>query len=75
MNGEVQKYTFEDVLDSSVKRIYVGTDGKWPRNRLNSIVGYLEIDDEPVRIDEIKPFCKFLRLLRCAFKNFFRYGA
>nr|pir hypothetical protein T13C2.5 - Caenorhabditis elegans [Caenorhabditis elegans] len=56
LNGEVQKYTFEDVLDSSVKRIYVGTDGKWPRNRLNSIVGYLEIDDEPVRIDEIKPF-------------------
>ncbi|CAI2344090.1 unnamed protein product [Caenorhabditis sp. 36 PRJEB53466] len=56
LNGEIQKHKFEDVLDSSVKRIFLGTDGKWEKNRLNAIVGFLEIDDVAVRKEDVKPF-------------------
>ncbi|EFP07680.1 CRE-AGR-1 protein [Caenorhabditis remanei] len=56
LNGEIQKNTFEDVLDSPVKKIFIATDGKWTKNRLNAIIGFLEVDDVPVRIDDVKPF-------------------
>ncbi|CAO4364773.1 unnamed protein product [Caenorhabditis nigoni] len=56
LNGEIQKHTFDGVLDSSAKKIFLGSDGKWPRSRLNAIIGFLEIDDVPVRIADVKPF-------------------
>uniref|UniRef100_A0A8R1EUP9 Agrin n=1 Tax=Caenorhabditis japonica TaxID=281687 RepID=A0A8R1EUP9_CAEJA len=56
LNGETQKAKFDDVLDSSVKKIFLASDGKWERSRLNSTIGFLEINDVPVRIGDVKPF-------------------
>ncbi|CAI5441601.1 unnamed protein product [Caenorhabditis angaria] len=54
LNGEYQKYKFDQILDTDISAVFIGSDGKWESSQLSSTLNYLEIDENPIMRENLK---------------------